>query len=299
MQTPTDKGWGDPRTLDYGTMVRYEVWPGHTVSVRNTDVGVVFAELIRQLRAAGWHGPDAPLDEWGYAKRLKRWAQGAGQQLRTAPMGSWSDHSWGTAIDLDTGVNPMYAQRPANPQAHTSMPIAACPRIAAALGLEWGGSWSAPWDPQHFQVSVTPAQLHAIAVAVRAAPAAHPMPTPPPKDDDVSYEDAEKAVRAVLHLPETGLAVPLGQHDNAGFAVLLVGMAQAQINRDRAESAQLQAMIAAVDPDKLSALIAAKIQAALPPGARGADDGVLVAATGQALREAFAEAATIPPPERK
>lgn len=296
MDTPADKGWGSPKSLDYGSMIRYEVWPGHTVGLRNADVGVIMHELIRQLRAAGWHGPDTIPDEWGYTKRLKRWAEGAGQDMSSAPLSSWSDHSWGTALDLDTTVNPMYANRPANMAAHTSMPVAACPGIAAGLGLEWGGSWTQPWDPQHWQVAVTPARLRALADGIRARPgAAPPMTPPPPPEDDVTYDDAAKAVRDVLHLPVAGLGIPPGQHDNGGLAVLLVGMAQGEINRDRAEAAQIQAMIAAVDPDKLAALIAAKITAALPHGTN-ADQAALVAAAATALREVFADAANAAQP---
>jgi hypothetical protein len=173
--SPADLGWGDPRNLTAAGMVAAQLWPGHVVQVRNDDVAVVMMALVRRLRAAGWNGPDPLLDESGYVPRLKRWAEAKyrakgltePEWLRIAPLSEWSDHSWGTAVDLDTSANPMLATRPANPQAHTTMPMAACPGIAASLGLEWGGSWTEPWDPQHWQVACTPARLAQIAAPVR------------------------------------------------------------------------------------------------------------------------------------
>jgi hypothetical protein len=175
MSSPADLGWGDPRNLTSADMTGVQLWPGHVVQVRNDDVAVVMMALVRRLRAAGWAGPDPLLDESGYVPRLKRWAEAKyralgltePEWLRIAPLSEWSDHAWSTAVDLDTSANPMLATRPANPQAHTTMPVAACPGIAAGLGLEWGGSWTEPWDPQHWQVAVTPQRLAQIAALVR------------------------------------------------------------------------------------------------------------------------------------
>ena len=175
MTSPADLGWGDPRSLTGADMTGAQLWPGHVVQVRNDDVAVVMMALVRRLRAAGWPGPDPLLDESGYAPRLKRWAEAKyraqgltePEWLRIAPLSEWSDHAWGTAVDLDTSANPMLATRPANPQASTTFPVAACPGIAASLGLAWGGSWAEPWDPQHFQVAVTPQRLAAIAEPIR------------------------------------------------------------------------------------------------------------------------------------
>jgi hypothetical protein len=162
-----DLGWANPRDLNDGDMTSAEIYPGHKVSVRNRDVAVVMTELVRRLRAAGWSGPDQLADEWGYARRLKRWAQAEGHQLATAPLSEWSDHAWGTAVDLDTTANPMLDVMPAEPWEHTTMPRSSA-SVAAELGLEWGGTWSEPWDPQHFQVAVSPARLSQIAAAVAA-----------------------------------------------------------------------------------------------------------------------------------
>ena len=164
--TPFDLGWGNPRDLQREDMISVEIFPGRSVSVRNRDVGAVMTELLRRLRADGWDGPDEILDEWGYNRRLKRWAEALGHQLATAPLSEWSDHAWGTAVDLDTTVNPMLGVMPASPWEHTTMPRSSA-RIAAALGLEWGGTWTEPWDPQHFQVAVSPRELGEIVARIR------------------------------------------------------------------------------------------------------------------------------------
>lgn len=165
MMTPFDLGWGNPRDLTRDDMVSAEIFPGRSVMVRNRTVGLVMAELVRRLRRDGWDGPDATIDEWGYNKRLKRWAEALGHQMATAPLSEWSDHAWGTAVDLDTAVNPMLQVMPASPWQHTTMPQTSA-RIAAGLGLEWGGTWTEPWDPQHFQVAVAPAELGEIAARI-------------------------------------------------------------------------------------------------------------------------------------
>jgi D-alanyl-D-alanine carboxypeptidase len=153
--TPLNLGWGDPRAGEFD-VVRYDIGEGVRLTVRNGDVGAVFAELVRRLMAAGWDGPADPVvDDWGYNRRLKRWAEAAGYTMATAPLSAWSEHAWGTAIDLDTVANPMLARRPADPWAHCNLPRSTS-AIAGQLGIGWGGDWSEPWDPQHFQIALSP-----------------------------------------------------------------------------------------------------------------------------------------------
>lgn len=92
----------------------------------------------------------------------------------TAPMSAVSEHAWGTAVDFSTGINPMLATRPADAWAHTDMPHAAV-RIAADLGLTWGGNWSVPFDPQHWEIAGTPRDVAATAAAIRVQYAPKPM----------------------------------------------------------------------------------------------------------------------------
>lgn len=174
MITPYDRGWGDPRRGPFPT-VAYDIGEGVRLNVRNDDVGAVFHELVRRLMAAGWDGPKDPvLDDWGYNRRLKRWAEALGHTMATAPLDEFSDHSWATAIDLDTIPNPMLNRRPADMWAHTNMPRTTA-AIAAGLGIEWGGTWTEPWDPQHFQIAMTPAETAARAQQIRNAQ----VPAPP------------------------------------------------------------------------------------------------------------------------
>ena len=63
--------------------------------------------------------------------------------------------------------------------------------------------------------------------------------------DMASQADLENAVRSVLRLPPTGLAVPHGQTDNGNLAVNLTGLAQTEHNTLGA----IQAAIAAVKED--------------------------------------------------
>lgn len=166
--TPYDLGWGNPYELTAADLVPAALYPGLVLPVRNADVGTVFAELIRRLRASGWAGPDdtAVRDEWTYAPRLKRWAQAAGYQWGSAPYGYVSDHAWATGLDLDAAANPMLDRRPAEVWRHTDMPPNTA-RIAADLLLDWGGLWTVPFDPMHFGVACTPAELAAVARSLR------------------------------------------------------------------------------------------------------------------------------------
>lgn len=90
-----------------------------------------------------------------------------------------------------------------------------------------------------------------------------------PMEDDVSYDDAVRALRDVLRLPADGLRVPRGQADNGNVAAILVGAAQQEFNRDNATAARDRALA-----DQLAALGAAlpdAVVAKLPAGGLTAD----------------------------
>lgn len=65
-------------------------------------------------------------------------------------------------------------------------------------------------------------------------------------DDDVSYDDAVRALRDVLRLPANGLAVPQGQPDNGNLAAILVGMAQQNYNNVNAIRGAVGQVLSAV-----------------------------------------------------
>jgi hypothetical protein len=109
------------------------------------------------------------------------------------------------------------------------------------------------------------------------------------QEDDVSYDDAVKALRDVLRLPAAGLAVPRGQTDNGNLAVILVSSAQAEYNRDAAEVTRdaaeartLAALAAQVDPAAFADAVVAKLPAGISGGLT--EDQVREAA-GDALRD--------------
>jgi hypothetical protein len=67
-----------------------------------------------------------------------------------------------------------------------------------------------------------------------------------PQGDDVSYDDAARAIRDMLHLPPTGLKVPEGQHDNGNAYVNLLTLAQAGTNADNAIKGAVTQVLQAV-----------------------------------------------------
>jgi hypothetical protein len=103
-----------------------------------------------------------------------------------------------------------------------------------------------------------------------------------PVEDDVSYDDAVKALRDVLHLPATGLTPAQGQTHNGNLAAILVGASQAEYTRDAAEARTLAALAAQVDPAAFADAVVAKLPAGISGGLT--EDQVREAA-GDALRD--------------
>jgi hypothetical protein len=72
------------------------------------------------------------------------------------------------------------------------------------------------------------------------------LTTAPTEEDDVTPAEVEAAIRKVLRLPDSGLAVPYGQAHNGNLAVNLTGMGQGQTNALGA----VRAAVAAVQADQ-------------------------------------------------
>jgi len=83
---------------------------------------------------------------------------------KVAGSDSWSEHSMGTAVDINPLVNPYVsasgAVQPSEGAIYADRSVAAqgtiTPEIAAALGQygwRWGGDWSRTKDYQHFSTS--------------------------------------------------------------------------------------------------------------------------------------------------
>jgi hypothetical protein len=143
--------------------------------------------------------------------------------------------------------------------------LAAYPRVVAA-GLSLMGrdaSWYCShrtWAPNR---KVDPAGISDDWMR-RQVQAIFAHPGRPIQEDDVSYEDAVRAVRDVLKLPATGLAVPPGQRNNGDMYVNLLGAAQGNVNSVNAIRSGIAQVLAAVnaEPNDQQAVLAAA--AALP-----------------------------------
>ena len=88
---------------------------------------------------------DDGLDDWGYAYR----------DVRGVP-GKLSNHSSGTAIDLNASRHPLKSINTFEP-AKVPMLKALCKKYA----LTWGGEWTRP-DPMHYEVSINAAKVAAL-----------------------------------------------------------------------------------------------------------------------------------------
>jgi hypothetical protein len=129
-------GWPaspDPDDLDL-------VWI--TVATRRFRVRRVAAPLFRYA-IRRWHREVSPLtggvmDEWSYAYRV----------IRGSTSGTLSNHSSGTAVDLDATEFPMGVRRMTRRQRWRVR------RIVKACGgqLRWGGDWGYP-DEMHLELA--------------------------------------------------------------------------------------------------------------------------------------------------
>lgn len=148
----SQNGWPaspDPDDLDL-------VWI--TVATRRFRVKRVAAPLFRYA-IRRWHREVSPLtggvmDEWSYAYR----------PIRGSTSGTLSNHSSGTAVDLDATEFPMGVRRMTRRQRWRVH------RIVKACGgqIRWGGEWSYP-DEMHLELApgTTPASIRRQMAAMR------------------------------------------------------------------------------------------------------------------------------------
>jgi hypothetical protein len=90
-----------------------------------------------------------PWESWGYSCRA------------VAGTSSPSNHSWGTAVDINATANPRRADR----RFVSNLP-ANVVRFWEGVGWRWGGRWNWP-DPMHFDWPGTAAQARAKATDLR------------------------------------------------------------------------------------------------------------------------------------
>jgi hypothetical protein len=91
---------------------------------------------------------EGALDDWGYCFRNIR---GSTDNL--------SNHSCGTAIDLNATKHPLGHAGTFNP-----MQIVLIQALCKKYGLRWGGDYSKRKDEMHFEINLTPVKAAALII---------------------------------------------------------------------------------------------------------------------------------------
>jgi len=142
------------------TLKSYNGWPASKESaeigvksykVPGTDLKIRVAEKVAPLLvglAAEFHETIEPidkgtLDDWGYCFRMVR---GTTDKL--------SNHSSGTAIDLNATKHPLGKENTFSPE-----DAAKCVALAVKYGCKWGGTYKARKDDMHFEINLNPKQV--------------------------------------------------------------------------------------------------------------------------------------------
>lgn len=139
-------GWTaskDPAEID----VKSYLVPGTKIKLR---CAAACAPLLITF-AAEFHAHVEPidvgaLDDWGYAFRNIR---GSADKL--------SNHSSGTAIDLNAPKHPLGQSGTFNP-----MQIVLIQALCKKYGLRWGGDYKNRKDEMHFEIDLTPEKASAL-----------------------------------------------------------------------------------------------------------------------------------------
>lgn len=139
--------WGNPDVSNFRrdnivTMTFYGVLiPVHKLGVPK------FRQLERIFIAHPYGQTiDDVQDDWGYANRcIRGTGPGTGRKCQK------SNHSWGTAVDINATRNALGTRG--------DMPQAVADK-AELIGFRWGGHYSRS-DPMHFEIIRTPAELAA------------------------------------------------------------------------------------------------------------------------------------------
>jgi len=119
--------------------------------VPGTDLKIRCAEKVAPLLiglAAEFHETIEPidkgtLDDWGYAFRMIR-----------GSTDSLSNHSSGTAVDLNADAHPLGKR-----DTFTKEQTVIIRQIAAKYGCKWGGDYKNRADEMHFEINLTPKEV--------------------------------------------------------------------------------------------------------------------------------------------
>ncbi len=147
MAYPSTRGWGERGCGD-----SRRLWvPGpYPASVRS-EVYTIFDRLTRDLQRVRVAAGRPSLSSSG------------GCNVRyIAGTTTWSNHSWGLAIDLNAPANPYSYTR------ITDFPVAATQALATRYGMRWGYNYSRKFDPMHFEYMGTPADARVLTAELEA-----------------------------------------------------------------------------------------------------------------------------------
>lgn len=151
MSLPSSHGWGSGwPNPDTAKIVSLNL-PGFGAAQRGRrEVTPLVEWLIAETERRGYH--IRPEWTWGFSNRPVR-----GTEDRPNPVPS--DHSWGTAWDLNAPTNGMNHAGPGWAAQHaagkTDMPEWV-PALWKAHGFDWGGDFAKRQDPMHMQFGGTP-----------------------------------------------------------------------------------------------------------------------------------------------
>lgn len=148
--TALDRGFGDPRRADFRTKNIVKVTAGGiTVSVHK-DLSFLWTGFLTEITDPKiGYKLNGRADDWGYSFRAIR---GYEQKYAdTKDLHYLSNHSWGTAVDLNATTNPMTSDG----RVHTDMPMAVI-QAAKNWAFSWGGFYTGKRkDPMHFEMLLT------------------------------------------------------------------------------------------------------------------------------------------------
>ena len=117
--------------------------PGSTIKIRCAEkVAPLLVALCADFHKLVEPIDEGTLDSWGYAFRPIR------GQTETL-----SNHSSGTAVDLNANAHPLGKRETFTMEQETTVR-----QIAAKYGCRWGGDYKNRADEMHFEISLTPKQ---------------------------------------------------------------------------------------------------------------------------------------------
>ena len=153
MSTPKERGWGEPGHVPLTTIRRTD---GVALTM-NSALADLTSMLLDLTELVGYDL--RPGECWGYNPR------------KVAGTNVWSDHAWGTAVDLNA---------PANGRGGRGDIPDGVVALWQDHGFEWGGRWKNT-DPMHMQFSGTPADAAYMTAQLRAFLGGHRTPAPAPR----------------------------------------------------------------------------------------------------------------------